>query len=150
MKLLLLLALLALSVPAWADSPLRPDPALTPGDTRSVTLKNLCPHANTKAVRNVTEPERRQVFAEYHISYPPKHGQYEVDHLISLELGGSNDIKNLWPQDYTTKPWNAHVKDKLENKLHSLVCAGKMTLKDAQQGIAADWIALYQKVFRKP
>lgn len=148
MKWLFLLVALA-ALPAWADSP-RPDPTLTPGVARpGITEKQLCPHADTKAVRNVTDQERKQVFAEYHVAYPPKRGQYEVDHLISLELGGSNDVKNLWPQSYLTKPWNAHVKDKLEDKLHSLVCAGKMTLSEAQHGIAHDWIGMYVTVFGK-
>jgi hypothetical protein len=43
----------------------------------------------------------------------------------------------------------AHVKDSLENKLHSLVCAGTVTLKDAQDQISGDWIAAY-KMYVKP
>src|SRR6202047_21312 len=89
---------------------------------------------------------KREVYREYGItSHGP--GDYEVDHLISLELGGSNSIKNLWPQSYVTKPWNAHVKDALENRLHAMVCAGKMSLKDAQMQISGDWIACYKRVF---
>jgi hypothetical protein len=70
-----------------------------------------------------------------------------VDHLISLELGGSNSIKNLWPQSYRTQPWNAHVKDTLENELHDEVCSGRLDLKTAQREIAGDWIAAYRKYF---
>ena len=40
-----------------------------------------------------------------------------------------------------------HVKDKLENKLHDLVCAGQITLRQAQRQIAANWQALYKKAF---
>ena len=76
-----------------------------------------------------------------------KPGDYEVDHLISLELGGSNSIKNLWPQSYLTQPWNAHVKDALENELHDEVCSGKVDLATAQHDIATDWIAAYKKYF---
>jgi hypothetical protein len=65
--------------------------------------------------------------------------------VISLELGGSNDIKNPWPQSYRTEPWNAHVKDKLEDRLHALVCAGKMSLPDAQRAISSDWISAYKR-----
>jgi len=72
-----------------------------------------------------------------------------VDHLISLELGGSNSIKNLWPEPYTGD-LNAHVKDKLENKLHSLVCNGDIDLKTAQQEIATDWVAAYIKYIGQP
>jgi hypothetical protein len=87
---------------------------------------------------------KQKVYAEYGIAiHQPK--EYEVDHLISLELGGSNDISNLWPQSYVTSPWNAHVKDKLENKLHALVCSGQLDLKTAQQEISHDWVAAYKK-----
>ena len=67
-------------------------------------------------------------------------GDYEIDHLIPLELGGSNLIKNLWPESHRTSPWNAQVKVRLEGKLHALVCSGQLDLKTAQQAIAADWI----------
>ena len=60
-------------------------------------------------------------------------------------IGIQNDIVNLWPQSYNTKPWNAHVKDVLENKLHKMVCTGTITLDDAQRDIAADWIEAYRK-----
>jgi hypothetical protein len=97
----------------------------------------------------VPESVKKEVYAEYHITHHSK-GQYEVDHLISLELGGSNDIKNLWPESYLTDPWNAHVKDKLENRLHRLVCTGKITLKEAQDAISKDWIAAYIKYISEP
>ncbi|HKW85912.1 MAG TPA: hypothetical protein VJM82_02480, partial [Nitrospiraceae bacterium] len=69
----------------------------------------------------------------------------EIDHLISLELGGSNDLTNLWPEPYSPAP-GAHEKDKLENALHKAVCGGKMTLKEAQQKIATDWYAAYKEM----
>jgi hypothetical protein len=68
----------------------------------------------------------------------------EVDHLISLELGGSNRPANLWPEPYDIV-WNAKVKDKLENRLHKMVCAGEIDLSTAQKAIAKDWIAAYQQ-----
>jgi hypothetical protein len=75
---------------------------------------------------------------------------FEVDHLISLELGGADVAENLWPQSYDTQPWNAHVKDKLEDRLHALVCAGKMPLEQAQRDMATDWIAAYHKYVALP
>jgi len=73
----------------------------------------------------------------------------EIDHIVSLELGGSNDIANLFPEP-GFGPADYHVKDRLENRLHDLVCSGAMTLRAAQQGIARDWEALYTRVFGTP
>lgn len=77
-------------------------------------------------------------------------GDYELDHLISLELGGNpEDPANLWMQ-----PWERHgarlaatgrgaeSKDVIENRLHRSICAGKTTLTAAQKAIAADWTAV--------
>jgi len=68
----------------------------------------------------------------------------EYDHLISLELGGSNDLTNLWPEPIA----DAHVKDGLEAHLRSEVCAGKLNLADVQARIAADWVKLWNDVGR--
>jgi hypothetical protein len=100
--------------------------------------------AYAKSVRHVSGKVKAQVYREYGIAHHAA-GEYEVDHLISLELGGSNDIKNLWPESYRTEPWNAHVKDKLEDRLHALVCAGRLSLPEAQKAIATDWIAAYRR-----
>jgi len=70
---------------------------------------------------------------------------FEEDHLISLEIGGNpTSEQNLWPQHWSA-PFGAHQKDQLENKLHRLVCSGTITLVEAQQSIASNWIAAYQK-----
>jgi hypothetical protein len=82
------------------------------------------------------------VYAEYGIT-EHQLGEYKVDHL-ALSIGGSNSIKNLWPESYRTD-WNARVKDRLEDRLHVLVITGTLDLKTAQREIAADWIAAYKK-----
>ena len=125
-----------------------PNPKITPGSTFPITVTDICTPGYSTKVRNVPESIKRQVYMEYGIT-SHKPGQYEVDHLISLELGGSNSIKNLWPQSYVTKPWNAHVKDALENRLHAMVCAGTISLKDAQMQISSNWIACYKRIFRE-
>ena len=123
-----------------------PDPALTPGVSREVTLNELCT-TSTKLVRNVPESEKIAVYEEYgmsgNIRTVCKAGA-EVDHLINLGIGGANDIHNLWPQSYCG-PCNAHQKDHLENVLHARVCKGLMTLQDAQYAITHDWRIAYQK-----
>src|SRR5262249_31188627 len=127
-----------------SSPPIMPDPAKTPGDTLAVTKNDICVPGYSKKVRDVPESVKRQVYASYGIMSHRPH-EYEVDHLISLELGGSNSIKNLWPQSYETQPYNAHVKDALENKLHRMVCDGTIDLKVAQREIATNWIEAYRK-----
>jgi hypothetical protein len=126
--------------------PIRPDPALTPGATIAVTLEQVCTPGYSKTARHVSLSEKRAVFAEYGIQ---PSGAFEIDHLISLELGGSNAIENLWPQSYLTQPWNAHVKDALENRLHALVCRRQLSLADAQATISGDWVAAYRQYVKK-
>lgn len=113
-----------------------PDPTLTPGATRDVTLHEICTPGAAGKAREVSSKTKREVYQRYHVT--PRPGAYEVDHLISLELGGSNDIENLWPQPYFGKA-NAHDKDRLENQLHAQVCRGEVTLTEAQRAIATDW-----------
>ena len=125
-----------------------PNPSLTPGDVLDVTTADICVSGYATKVRNVTDAVKNQVYQEYGIlSHQP--GSYEVDHLINLELGGSNSIKNLWPEPYTGD-WNAHVKDKLEDKLHVLVCNGSLDLQTAQRAISTDWVAAYLKYIGQP
>ena len=123
--------------------PVLPDPAMTPGAALEVTAADICVPGYSKKVRNVTAAVKRQAYANYGVrTHQP--GEYEIDHLISLELGGSNSIRNLWPQPFHTHPWNAYVKDALENELHRRVCAGTIDLAKAQQVIASNWVTGYR------
>ena len=118
-----------------------PDAKLTPGDTLAVTKADVCAPGYSSKVRDVPQSVKNDVYTEYDIvSHAP--AAYEVDHLISLELGGSNSERNLWPESYKG-PWNAHIKDKLESHLHELVCKNQLSLKVAQRAIATDSIAAY-------
>jgi hypothetical protein len=120
-----------------------PNPILTPGDTLSVNLSTLCTPGYSKQVRNVHQSTKDSVYNFYKIT-SHKTGDYEVDHLIPLCLGGSNSIKNLWPESYLS-PWNAHKKNRLEVRLHKLVCTKHITLQEAQQAFASNWIDAYKK-----
>jgi len=121
------------------------DPDCTPGAIISTaTTDQICQPGYSRSVRNVPVSEKDQVYAEYGIaSHSP--GEYEVDHLVSLELGGSNDIANLWPEAASPTP-GFHQKDMVENYLHAQVCSGAVPLKEAQIEIATDWLKVYHQM----
>lgn len=128
-----------------------PNAKLTPGEANPVlTQKKICaPEFRTGPYRNVPASLKAKVYAAYGLknhkgACAGKEG-CELDHLESLELGGANSARNLWPQSYSGE-FSAHVKDKLENRLHKIVCAGQMTLKEAQVCISHNWIECYRKI----
>jgi hypothetical protein len=122
-----------------------PDLRLTPGATVPVTESEVC-GAAARTAPLVPVSLKRKVFEEYGVT-PPQPDTYEVDYLITPELGGATDIRNLWPEPYQDTVWNAHVKDQLEDRLHSMVCRGDLDLATAQRDISTDWIAAYRKYF---
>lgn len=119
-----------------------PDPECTPGAIiATATVAQICASGYSSSVRNVPSSVKSKVYREYGVTSHPT-GSYEVDHLISLELGGSNDISNLWPEAANPVP-GFHQKDAVENYLHDQVCGGRMSLADAQQKIATNWLYVY-------
>ena len=127
-----------------------PDPACTPGVIdSSVTQDNLettiCRSGYTQTVRppaSYTNKLKKQQIADYGFQ-DTKMSDYEEDHFISLELGGSPaDPKNLWPEPHPS----FNEKDKVENYLHSQVCLGKLSLLQAQQEITKNWYEVYLQI----
>jgi hypothetical protein len=122
-----------------------PEPHLTPGATVPLTKDQLCRSGSLAAEPAVPASLQQEVFAEYGIANPQPDA-YEVDYLITPELGGATSIRNLWPQPYHTT-WHARIKDQLEERLHTMVCNGELDLGTAQREIATNWIAAYKKYF---
>lgn len=160
--LLLVLLAVALNADAQATHARLPNPKLTPGKTNPAeTAKTLCAKSfHTLDVRSVNDADKTEVYRRYGLKvnegycsrrpHLTKKGKTvlegcEVDHLISLELGGANDLANLWPQPYAETP-GAHEKDVVENWLHSEVCARRITLSEAQKQIASNWYAVYVRM----
>ncbi len=128
-----------------------PDRRCSPGAYYSkLTKAVICSSGfHTSTIRNVPDSEKHQVEIEYSLAPEGYGSTLEIDHIVSLELGGSNDIANLYPEK-ATLPGGApgyHVKDKLENRLHDMVCDGEIGLRSAQRQIASNWQTLYDKVF---
>jgi len=133
-------------------SDIYPNPATQPGAintgiTQSNIKKNICAPAGTWSTKSIrppvsyTTPLKIKQIKEYGYS-DIRTADYEEDHIISLELGGSpTDPKNLWPEPYkaSVADGGAKKKDSVENFLHKQVCIGSMTLQEAQREISTDW-----------
>jgi hypothetical protein len=127
-----------------------PDPTRTPGWTNpNVTQSNIrstiCRSGWTDTIRpptSYTNALKTRQIQEYGFG-DSSLASYEEDHLISLQLGGHpTEPRNLWPQPYAGV-CGARVKDVIETKLKRLVCAGQVTLAEAQQWIAQNWVGAY-------
>ena len=128
-----------------------PDPHCTPGAidpavTQADLPRTICRAGYSAGVRppeSITEREKRASMVAYGDRGSLR--GYEYDHLVSLELGGApNDARNLWPEPDPTHPI-PNLKDRLENRLHRLVCDGRLSLAAAQLAIARDWAAAYRR-----
>jgi len=138
---LLIAPLFAISVASAAQLP---DRTRTPGAIATSSTGAVCRPGYAYAARSVPYRVRDAVYTAYGLPrghrtpsggyVGPRRG-YLIDHLVPLELGGANDVRNLRPQ-----PRNeAHAKDRVEDELHEAVCSGRMRLVDAQQRIVRDW-----------
>lgn len=118
-----------------------PNPHVTPGKTVEITKQEVCDKKWGRDVRHVTPAMKSEVCLRYGVrACPGPH--YEIDHLIPRELGGADDVENLWPQPLT----EARLKDHLENFLHRAVCSGAIGLHDAQQQLRDDWPRAYERM----
>jgi hypothetical protein len=158
--------LAAATVTNIGPSYLYPDHAVTPGMvnpaiTQANILETICTRGWTATIRPpaayTSQLKRQQLAAAQATDQNPAH--FEEDHLISLELGGHpHDPRNLWPERWGTPghpltskgPFPSHLvgaktKDAVENALHREVCAGTLTLREAQWIIATDWFRYYRE-----
>ena len=142
---------------ANAEHPLRdalPNPRLTPGAlnpavTQDDIHETICVWGYSRTIRPpeaYTERLKREQIREY--GYRDRWlRDYEEDHLIALSLGGSSTSpENLWPQPHdVVGGWGSYAKDRLQGRLHWLVCHRGLRLATAQRALAHDWIAAYQR-----
>jgi hypothetical protein len=126
--------------------PALPRPDLTPGAVRQVSVEEVCEPEKQTSRPRVDVMTAQQVFEHYGADFR-RAKEYELDFLITPELGGTADIRNLWPQPYASTTWNAYVKDELEQLFRQRVCAGTMDISTAQREIANDWISAYRRYF---
>jgi hypothetical protein len=129
-----------------------PDPILTPGAIYSdVTLNDIKQHGFSATVRDVPESVKHQVLRAYGVDPATvKPHEFEIDHVVELACGGSNDPHNLWPQYFHLnvggRDMGAIEKDKVEKKALAGVRDGSLDLAATQKQLAADWTVLYRKL----
>lgn len=122
-----------------------PKQTLTPGAVSEVPT-NICLIDPKDDASLIPTSEAEQIFREYGVDYK-RADDYELDYLITPALGGTTDIRNLWPEPHSNTEWNSYVKDQLEERLHQMVCSGQIDLRTAQRDIATNWIAAYRHYF---
>ena len=119
------------SAPAVLASPTRTPGVLNAEVTQATIGATICTHGWTATVRpptSYTSGLKLRQMAEYGEAGSPT--AYQEDHLISLELGGDpTDPRNLWPEPYP----RASQVDRIENELNAQVCAGSLSLAEAQR-----------------
>ena len=125
-----------------ADStefPYVPNPAWTNGelcDVKNPDFKELryaekIPYCE----RNVSTQTKFHIYKLYGV---PEHcrSAYTIDHFVPLSLGGTNDIRNLWPEARAVK----RVRQNLEVEVYKKLSTGKITQAQAvDMVIRAKW-----------
>lgn len=119
-----------------------PDRDCTPGAIwKGASKSQLCLPGYSSLVRNVPAKTINDIFSRYKINQSDR-SKYEIDHLVSLQLGGSNATSNLWPLNIKTKD----KKDRVENYLKRQICDNKISIKSAQSSIAKNWVELHKRL----
>ena len=117
----------AIVVADWGRTP----GVINPDVTQATIRSTICKSGWTRTVRppvSYTNALKSRQLREYGLRGPPS--AFQEDHLISLELGGNpTDPRNLWPEPYP----RASAVDQIENDLNHRVCAGSLTLAEAQR-----------------
>ena len=125
-----------------------PSSFLTPGDAKKVTREQICVPGYLASIKATRESVKEEAFSRYGLR-DGKSTTEVLDHLIPVELGGTDNVENLWPEPAKGE-WNATQKDALEQKLLAMVCDGTMTVKQAQGAIKKNWVAAYTQYVNAP
>ena len=121
-----------------------PNRTLTPGAIMSSDLATLCDKNYSDLIIELKPSQNtiNKVFDRYKLSSEQPEGAFEIDALVPLEIGGSNEIRNLWPQPKEPRPGYIE-KNVIEKYLHEQVCDGKIDLEEAQAKMANSWFNAY-------
>lgn len=116
--------------------PTGPNETMTPGETCQRPDAIRYPERINYCNRDVSSGEKNAIISSYDRQFGfeigrMQRGDFKIDHYIPLCMGGSNNIKNLWPQHKSVYV----MTDPLEQKLCELMSAGKMLQRLAMEKI---------------
>jgi len=123
-----------------------PNPVTTPGVLNpavsdATKAQTVCKANWTATVRPPVSYTDKLRAADVMPGHHP--AEFELDHLLSIEDGGSpTSPQNLWDMIYADH-YGARVKDVLETKMHRLYCAGTVTLDQARAALSPNWLVGY-------
>jgi hypothetical protein len=120
-----------------------PDRRCSPGAYYArLTKAALCsPGFHSSKLQHLTAAAKRAVEVEYGLTGSSR-SALTIDHIVPLELGGSNNVANLYPQ----RPPVHQLKQTLDSTLAARVCQGLISLGAARRQIAVNWELLYTKL----
>ncbi len=135
------LAASVMALPAMAAAQL-PNNYYTPGKAEKVDVKQLCAATFESSAKPVADWQKNSALERYGVR--PENFSGELEHLVPVSLGGTNDPDNLYPF-HAQGEYTAEAKQRLAQKLHELVCDGKLSLKQAQDVFKKDWTKGYKQ-----
>ena len=130
-----------IGIPSYAAAQL-PSSFQTPGAKSKANEAQVCAADFEASVKPMAKWQREQALERY--GKRPEDFTGDLDHLIPLSLGGTNDPDNIWPLP-SNKDMGPEQKKALDLKLHELVCNKTITLKAAQDAIKKDWVKAYNE-----
>lgn len=141
-----LATVLVWSISAFAQPYYLPNAELTPGRVDTTDRALICQATYSKDNRRVSGGTKDRVYDRYGVKKSNCRMDCKIDHLIPIAIGGSNDIRNLWPHEYGAE-WSVYEKTRLEVRLRKAVCKQNMDVADAQNCIRNDWTKCYVKFY---
>ena len=130
-----------MALPAIAVAQL-PNNYYTPGKAEKVDVKQLCAANVEASAKPIADWQKNSVLEHYGLR--PESFSGELEHLVPVSLGGTNDPDNLYPF-HAQGEYTLEAKQRLAVKLHELVCDGKISLKQAQDVFKKDWTKGYKQ-----
>jgi hypothetical protein len=115
-----------------------PNKTMTPGKIiPGVTRQDVCQSGYAKKVRSdLTKTKKQMIYRNYNVPYDTS--KYQIDHLVPISIGGSNDVENLWPQPIVHNAGYLE-KQQVAQWLHEKVCNGSIQIEEAQRLMLKDW-----------